>query len=369
MPVYWSMLAVTLLLFCISYVTPGKRVLLEGKIVYKTNKVYAFLSVAYVLFFVGFRDKVLDTYWYIGSYKAMPTDYKEIIEYVSAQKSGVLFFWIEGFFKKFVTDNYYGWLFFVAGISCVCIFRNLYKYSIDFPMTMYLFIAGGTFTWLINGIRQFLAVSILFAFSEWLIEGKKIQYIILVIIVTFIHSSAIILIPICLFVDSKKILGKKMIFLGVIVAFVTQYMNTIVTFLGENTDYDYTTAFDTGVGSGVTRLMVASVPLMIVILNRKLIEKIKTPSIVLAINMSCIGVYLYVASTLTNGILVGRLPIYFTLYNLYLLPWLIKKCFTEDSSKILKWICIIFYGIYFYYQMIVAWHGLTYVSEFLRLYY
>ena len=66
-------------------------------------------------------------------------------------------FWIEGFFKKFVTDNYYGWLFFVAGISCVCIFRNLYKYSIDFPMTMYLFIAGGTFTWLINGIRQFFS--------------------------------------------------------------------------------------------------------------------------------------------------------------------------------------------------------------------
>ena len=56
---------------------------------------------------------------------------------------------------------------------------------------------------------NFLAVSILFAFSEWLIEGKKIQYIILVIIVTFIHSSAIILIPICLFVDSEKNIREK----------------------------------------------------------------------------------------------------------------------------------------------------------------
>lgn len=369
MPVYWSMLIVTVVMFFLSYVSPRKEVVLEGNTVYKTNKMYAMATIIYILFFVGFRDRVLDTYWYIGSYKLIPTTYKGILEYAQSQKSGILFFLFEGMFKKFITINYYGWLFFVASISCVCIFKILYKYSIDFPMTMYLFVAGGTFSWLLNGIRQFLAVSILFAFSEWLIEGKKIRYIILVLIVTLIHSSAILLIPVCLCVDSNKILGKKMIFLGIIIAIATRYMSTIITFLGENTDYDYTTAFETGSGSGVTRLIVACVPLIIVLIARNLIEKIKTPSIALAINMSCVGVYFYIASTLTNGILVGRMPIYFTLYNLYLLPWLIKKCFTELSSKIVWWGCVILYGIYFYYQMIVAWQGLTYVSEFLGLYF
>lgn len=96
-------------------------------------------------------------------------------------------------------------------------------------------------------------------------------------------------------------------------------------------------------------------------------EKKANKSIKLAINMSFVGVCFYFASTFTDGILIGRMPIYFTVYNLYLLPWLIHNCFEIRSRKIVWLGCACAYGLYFYYQMEVAWGGLMYVSDILHI--
>lgn len=367
MPIYWSMLMVTIVVAFLSYGTKKKSILIDGRIEQRTQYIYALFTFAYIVFWVGLRDKVLDTGAYIKMFDSMPVDWEEMLLTVSRAESGKGFFLIQGIFKILVSDNHYVWLSFLVIVSCSCLLKILYKYSIDFPLTAYLFVADAIFTWLLNGTRQFLVVTILFAFTDWLIEGKKWRYILLVLVLSTIHTSAIFMAPICVFVSSEKIFDVRMLLFTILTVVGTIYSEGIFSFIDETLETNYAQSIVEGTGSNIIRLFVVSIPLIISVVARKVVEKKANKSIKLAINMSFVGVCFYFASTFTDGILIGRMPIYFTVYNLYLLPWLIHNCFEIRSRKIVWLGCACAYGLYFYYQMEVAWGGLMYVSDILHI--
>lgn len=367
MPVYWSILIMTLIIGVLSAYSSQEIRIIEGNEVYRIRKGFVFFVALYIVFFIGLRDRVLDTGAYINSFKEMPTTINGIIQYVMSASTGKGFYLVEGLFKKLLSQNYYWWLIFLAAVSCGCLFKILYRYSVDFPLSAYLFIAGTSFTWLLNGTRQFLVVCILFACTDWLLEEKKARYIVLALLLTTIHTSSLFIAIVVLFITHEKILPRRMLFFIVLTVVGTYFSEQVLSFIGSNLDKDYSQELVSGSGSNILRLLVAVVPLFIVLLNYKNVKEIAPPSIRLAINMSMAGVCFYFASTFTNGILVGRMPIYFIVYNLYLLPWLIDNCFAENSGRIAKALCMIFYFVYFYYQMMVAWNGLMYVSYILGI--
>lgn len=368
MPVYWSMLIVTVIIGVLCYSTPMKKMAVGNNSVYRVKTGFVVVLISYIVFFVGFRDKVLDTSTYIMGFQNLPLDLEGLSEYVADLSSGKGFYYIEGLFKIFISQEYYVWHLFLALISCACLFKTLYKYSVDFPLSAYLFIADTTFTWLLNGSRQFLAVCILFGAVDWLLEGKKWHFILLALVLTTIHSSVIFLVIIVFFVDSKKILPKTMWIFVALTIIGTQYSEYIFEFLSETSDaLDYSAVLNQAGGSNIIRLFVAAIPMLILCFNYRHVKAIAPPSIRLAINMNMVGICFYFASTFTNGILIGRMPIYFTIYSLYLLPWEISNCFTEKSKKIVWILCAGCYLVYFYYQMCIAWGGLMYVSDILNI--
>ena len=366
MPIYWSMFFVTILMGGLTYFAPNKVLVQGNKKICDLHYLYAVMTFGYIVFFCGLRDRVLDTSAYISAFKYIPDTWNEMWDYVFALDIGKGFYLLSGVFKVWVSSSHYIWLFALALVSVICLLRIYYKRTVDFSLTAYLFIATTTFTWLINGTRQFLAVCILFAFSDLLLEGKKFKYILIICLMTTIHSSAIFMIPIVFFVSSKEVFGKKMLFFSLITIIGTYYSDSVFSFLtNEILNEEYSLASSDG--SNVIRLLVEIIPIVIMLINMKNVRDKATPDIILATNMSFVGACFSFASTLTNGILVGRMPIYFTVYNLYLLPWLIKKCFVKKSQTIVGVCCIIMYALYFYYQMEVAWGGLEYCSEILRL--
>ena len=82
---------------------------------------------------------------------------------------------------------------------------------------------------------------------------------------------------------------------------------------------------------------------------RKKIKEINNPLINICINLSVVGVGIYVVGVVTSGIMVGRIPIYFTLTNYILLPWLIDNVLTGKTKTAIKILCYIFYLVYFVY--------------------
>ena len=171
MPIYWSMMAATALFAFLSL--SDNKLRYKQNVANKTRFSYAFLTFAYIAFFCSLRDVVLDTSSYIGSFNVAPDNLTLIPDYLSEFETGKLFHFTEVIFKTLISDNHYFWLAFLCVISLGCLLRVYYKRSENFPFTAFLFVASTTFTWLINGTRQFFVVCVLFAFSDWLLEGKN----------------------------------------------------------------------------------------------------------------------------------------------------------------------------------------------------
>ena len=85
------------------------------------------------------------------------------------------------------------------------------------------------------------------------------------------------------------------------------------------------------------------------------------------VNLSVSIFVLSVIGMFTSGILIGRLPIYFSMCNLVLLPWLIENCFSAGEEDLIKKGCYIGYFCYFIYFCYISNSGLTYHSISLHI--
>lgn len=326
-----------------------------------------YLPILLLLFFVGLRDEVLDTYAYINSFLETPNNFKSAVAYALSFETGQLFYLIQGVFKTFISENHYLWLAFVGGLSLYCLYRQYRKHSPDYTFSFFLLVSSTTFTWLINGTRQFVVVCFLFALSDLIVRKEKrckFIYLFLIVVLYYAHSSCLFLLPLVYLCSRGKLLDKWMFIIVIATVFATMYSDSILGAASDIMNKQYT--MGEGKGSSIPRLLVSLVPLALVLLKWKLVKEKASPFIVFSINMSLVGACFFFAATFTNGILVGRMPIYFTLYDYILLPWLIKNFYNRGIVKIA---CVVFYTVFFYYQMVIAWHDLPYVSKILGIYY
>ena len=366
MPVYWSMFifAVVLILFS-RYATKGV-IQPNGDIQYSTSRILVVLTAGYIAVFASLRDAVLDTYAYIDTFENMSTEPEMMIRQ-AVSSSGRGFNLILGLFKIYISENHYLWLGFVACVSLYCLFRFYRKYSCDYAFTFFLFIASTNFTWLLNGARQFLAVCVLIGFVDWWVSGDrkhKLLYALLAIGMTAIHSSVWFVLPMVYMSARGKLLDKWMFIVLVGTVFVTMNTGNVVEFASDVMNKDYTVSMSESRGASYQRFLISLVPLCMVLPKLKKVREAATPIINFSINMSFIGACFFFVAMFSSGILAGRMPIYFTLYNYILIPWLLKKFY---PNPILSFACVLFYSIFFYYQMCVAWHNLTYVSDILGI--
>lgn len=364
--VYWVLFAMTFVVMFASYSTYGEYAYVENYRIHKTKYIYSLLFFALVVFVMAMRDEVLDTHAYVKYFENAPTKWNKVLPYLDNESTGKGFYLLQAAFKILVSESHYVWFAFLAAVCCICLFKVLYKYSVDMPLTVYLFIADSTFTWLLNGTRQFLAVCIIFACTDLLLKRKLIPYCIIVYLASRIHSSAIFVIPVALMISSDEFFSKKTFLFIILTIIGVYYSESVFETLGSVMDKDYTESLEEGTGSTVLRLLVAAVPSVMAFVGKEHL-KAAPKFIRLAGNMSIVSTCFYFASTFTNGILIGRMPIYFSLYSLYLLPWLIKNMFSKRTGRIVWWCCVLLYGYYFYYQIMVAWRGLPYVSKILGI--
>ena len=378
MTVYWFMMAWVILFGILAQVT-SKRVCVGeylGEDVYET-RVHLFMAVvtfAVIIFFAGMRTTVGDTTAYIKMFKDYPLfqNAHDIIFDSSAREPG--FRLLSILIKTFISDNYNVWLSIIAIISGICVMFPLYKYSCNFGVSAFLFMASCQFSWMFNGMRQFLVAAIVFSCTGLILKNKTLLYIIIVCILSTIHKSALILIPMYFIAKGEPWNKRTMLFIGCIVLamlFTTKFTN-LLTDVVEQTDYATSVEEfrNTDDGTSIIRILVESIPIILAFIYRNRIKGKLTPIVKLSINMSLIASGLYVISKIaSSGILLGRLPIYFSMYNLILLPWLLRNIFDKKEKDLVYYIMIICYFFFFYYQMEIAWGGLEYASKILNVKY
>lgn len=340
----------------------------------RVNLFFAIMTFSVIIFFASLRSDVADTTAYISMFKSYPNDLSQISELLDGvAKRYPGFFVLTVLLKKFTSD-YTVWFTIIAVISGICVMIPLYKYSSNFGVSAFLFMASCQFSWMFNGMRQFLAASIIFACTGLVLRKKFISYAIIVCLLSTIHTSALILIPMYFIVTGEPWNKRTMLFVGAIILAIlfTSKFTGMLEDVVENTDYATSMEEfkETDDGTSIMRITVESVPLIIAFVYRNRIKDKLTPIIKLSINMSLVSSGLYVISKIArSGIMLGRLPIYFSMYNLILLPWLIKNIFAKEEKRLIYYIMILCYIVFFYYQMVVAWDGFGYISKILNLKY
>lgn len=378
MTVYWFMMA-WVILFGIMAQVSAKRVCVGeylGEDVYepRAHLFMVLVTFAVIIFFAGARSRVGDTLAYIKMFNDYPLfqNAHDIIFDSSAREPGFRLFSI--LIKTFIADNYNVWFFIIAVISGICVMFPLYKYSCNFGVSAFLFMTSCQFTWMFNGMRQFLAAAIIFACTGLILKNRTLLYILIVCILSTIHQSALLLIPMYFIAKGEPWNKRTMLFIGCIVLamlFTSKFTN-LLTDVVEQTDYASSVDEfkNTDDGTSPIRILVEAIPIILAFIYRNKIKDKLTPVIKLSINMSLIASGLYVISNIArSGILLGRLPIYFSMYNLILLPWLLKNIFEDREKDLIYYIMIVCYFAFFYYQMVVAWGGMGYGSDILNIKY
>lgn len=259
--------------------------------------------------------------------------------------------------------------FFIFITSLITQFFNIYtlsKYKNYFELQVYMYITSGYFLVTMNGIRQAMVASLLFASTKLIIKGKFIPYALIAIVLSQLHSSALIMIPVY-FIVRQKAWSKEtkiiIILASIGFLFFYQLMPHIFDALGDSSYAEYEeTLMNGGGGSSFMRVIVNSVPVILSYMKRdKLKDKWEYSNIF--VNMSLINLIIIVFG-LYNWIFV-RFSMYFQLYNFVLLPYIIKECFESRKERdLIYYSFMVCYFIFFYYEQVIGGVGLGYKSNY-----
>lgn len=335
--------------------------LVNGERVRRVTPIFAVIAVLPLVIWAGSRGYVGDTGAYIQAFRDMPSTISGISSYMDTVTKDQGFYFVSALIKCLIGNRTTVYFIIGAAVQCFLLFRVYRKYSTSYVVSFFLFIASTDYiSWIFNGMRQFVAVTITVACFPWIIEKKYVRAIILILIASLFHQSALLVIPFIFIVQGKAWNKKTILFiLAVIVAviFADRFTDILDNMLAEtqyqNVVSDWEQLQDDG--TNILRVLVYSIPTILSLIGLKYIRKEDNPVINICTNMSIAATGFYVVSMFTSGIFIGRLPVYFSLYGYILLPWMIKNIFTKRSAQ-LVYVCMIgAYIIFYWYQNHFIW--------------
>lgn len=119
---------------------------------------------------------------------------------------------------------------------------------------------------------------------------------------------------------------------------------------GTSYENDISIYFEEDDGVNPLRVLFYAVPPIVAFVYREKLSKYyeKMPVLSLCVNLSVCTASIYLVGMVTSGIFIGRLPIYSELYDLILIPVLLRICFNENNRKYVCWIYVIVLLVYYY---------------------
>ncbi|WP_434798696.1 EpsG family protein [Terrisporobacter vanillatitrophus] len=240
----------------------------------------------------------------------------------------------------------------------------LRKYSSYFELELFMYIASGYFLTTMNGIRQAMAASIMLLGTRFLIERKFTPYLILTLIMSTIHNSALVMIPVYFIVNSEswsKNFVKTIGIMLIVTLFGGAIMNLMFQLL-DGTKFGEYSQFDEG-GSNIIRTVIAMVPVVMAYLQRKRLREI-FPQCDIFVNLAIVNM-LIMALSLYNWIF-ARMTYYFIPYTLVLLPYIIKSIDIKEQRRLIYYAFLLGYSGFMYAEYVLS-IGANYTSVILGI--
>lgn len=342
----------------ISTIVSSKKVeLVLGEDVVRYNGVIVAILIIPLIWIVGQRSLDADSVLYMSKYLKMPTSLETIPEYMRTVEKDKGFYYVSCVLRTIFKDNYHAYFTVIAAFQLFSLTIVYKKYSEEFFFSLFLFFASTDYiSWMHNGIRQFTAVCIIFLATPFLLKKKNIIVAAFILLASLFHQSALLVLVIYL-ISLMKPYKMKTIFL-IILSLVFFYIVASKGSFLDDTQYenvvsDYTKMSDTG--TNPLRVMFYAIPTVLTAVFRKKILETNSQFVNILVNLSIFSTGLYVVSMFTSGTYIGRLPIYCSLYNYILFPYIINHYFEGHLRRYLFVGVIILYLAFYYVQMHVFW--------------
>ena len=340
--------------------TPQQEEMVLGRRCYRWNWLSAaLLAFPYVVWAAYRTNNFGDTGVYRGTFLSMPTGLGQMAEYVASRPKGKGFVVFEYLFKTFLSDSSVVFFFAIALFQIACLVYIYRKYSRNYWLSIFFFITSTDYmTWVFNGMRQFIAACLIFAFLPLLVKRKYLAMIIVVLVASAFHISALFFLPFIFIVNGRAWNLRTFAFLAAVIVsffFIDQITDFLIDTM-EDTAYEGEIIFlleDDG--TNIIRVLFYSIPAILSLVFRSHIDAANDPLINVCANLSIAAAGFYMFSFFTSGILMGAVPIYFSLANYILIPWLISEVFEPSSAVFVDTVFAGVYSVFFYYQMGVTW--------------
>lgn len=329
----------------------------------KFNKYIVFIFAFILIFFAGMRSGIGDTGYYMYGF----SEYKKysIMDFFNLnmeKEPGFKFLMI--FISSF-TKNEQVFIFLMAIVTIGLTILAIYKYSEDIGMSLFLFLTTGVYLGMLNGIRQYIVVAVLFLATNLIIENKPIKYSLIVILLSTIHTSALIMLPIFFFSRRKVWSFSNFLFIGIFTVFVLTFSNWVQGFVSIFQDtvygkYSNTLLNETDVGTNILRILVMFVPVLLSFLGRKAVDQNDIYYRVYS-NILILNFLIYLLSS--YNWIFARISMYLNIYTLLFYPYILKRIFDKKSLKIAKVIMILAYSVFFVFEI----RNVDYISYYLNI--
>ena len=303
----------------------------------------------------GLRENMGDTLSYIESFNLISP--QGVFDNLEERNPGYCI--LRNFIRLYITDNANVFILILTFISVALMVKTHSRYSPMFGLSAFIFFGSTEVSYVFNGARQFLAISIMFYTLKFVEEKKLIKYIIFSIIAFSIHQTAIVVIP-AYFIARGKFFNMRIVVMGLATiaatafsSFFIDYVNDM--FISESVYAHYYTQIVETEGINIFRVLVAAIPFAICMVYKKRIDELDDKVLNYCANMSTLALAVSVFSAASGGQILGRLAEYYLIYNTLTYPMVFKRVVKKDISRILTICLLIGYFVFFFYQFTVIW--------------
>lgn len=335
---------------------PKKTELILGRYEERWYWFSALLLTLPLILWAGYRGYYGDTYAYTKMFTTTPASLTAIPNLITTEDDWGYYIFM-AVLKAMGVQSSNTFFLILAAVQVFCMIYGFRRYSSSFWICIFLFIASTDYmSWMQNGIRQFTAACITFAATELLVQQRYRLFIIVVLLTSTIHGSALLMLPFAYVMTGPPLNRKTMMMISA-TAIIVPFVDTFTPILEQLLfDTQYNDIMSNAIwanddGTNIIRVLVYSVPALVAMVGHKYYRGRTNRAMNICINASMVTMAMYLVSAVTSGIYIGRIPIYTTLHGYAVLPWLIDQIFEKASAKLIKLLMILFYLLFYYYQM------------------
>lgn len=249
--------------------------------------------------------------------------------------------------QKLYSADYILYFCIVAILSVVPVLYTLMRKSLNYPLSLYIYITLGFYLTMYNQIRQCIAMGLCFFATKFLLEKKFFNYFLIIIIASQFHITALLMLAFYFLCHNRLRIEFKIIPILFCSAVIAPLI--IARMALNNSRYEhYTEAASNGSNGLLTVILYVLIALFFYLFGRKLRKENEEYRIYECMYLCGVALLLPVAMLGTDPAGPQRIIQYFLHYVMLMFPIVLQKM----NSRVVSFVFMLI--LFFYFILTIA---------------